>query len=61
MAAADLGPEVEQTIPSVDLAAEKREPIRPRFVDARLARNRNAETGLGHERPLTRPEQPGRV
>src|SRR5204862_4628297 len=57
----DLGPEVEQTVPRVDLAAAEREPIRPRLVDAGLARNGNSEAGLGHERPLARPEETGGV
>jgi FAD-dependent urate hydroxylase len=45
VAAGDLRPEVEETVPRVDLSPTQREAIRRREVDARLARDRDAEAG----------------
>ena len=61
VAAADLGAEVEQAVARVDLPAAKREAIRVRMVDARLARDGDAVPGIGDEPAFALAEQAGRI
>ena len=49
VAAADLGPEVQQRVPRVDLAAPERETVGGVVVHARLGRDRGAKAGFADE------------